>query len=147
MAKKTLKKLPVAANAEIEIEKPAKKAPARKRVAKAPAAAAQPPLDQDVQPAAQAPISLDYPQAGETITASHYTLRLTVPEGAAYVEVSIDDSAWQPCRFSVGHWWYDWADYASGRHTLRARAMGQDGVEASVKRVSKAALAATTRVG
>ena len=143
--KKQLVAAPVSADAVIETPlKPAKKAPARKRAVKAPAAAAavERPLDQDVKPQTQPAIALDYPQKGEAVMSDHYTLRLTVPEGAAFVEVSIDDGAWQPCRFSVGHWWYDWSGYEAGRHTLRARTLGADGLEASVKRQVTVAIAA-----
>lgn len=111
---------------------------ARKRSAKI---APPLPLDQDVQPAIEtAPLALDYPQAREKIVSRHYTLRLTAYESAASVEVSINEGQWQPCRFSVGHWWYDWADYGSGKHTLRARATGPNGQEVLAKRVCRVAL-------
>jgi hypothetical protein len=96
-----------------------KKAPARKRAPK------KAPVDQDVQQAGG--LTLDYPQAGEEVISAEYTLRLTAPEGTPAVEVSIDDSEWRPCRFAVGHWWFDWSAYAAGKHTLRARASGPGG--------------------
>jgi hypothetical protein len=128
MAKKisTKKTKPEAANAAIEAPVKAKKAPARKRAAKKP-------LNQDVQPAAPE-FSLDYPQQGEVVTSPFYTLRFSAPEGASYVEVSIDGGVWGGCRFSVGHWWYDWADYADGAHTIASRLVTQDGREATLER-------------
>jgi hypothetical protein len=99
--------------------KPARKAPAKKRVAKT----AAPILNQDVKQTCAA--SIDYPQAGEIIVSPQYTLRITAPEGLA-VEVSIDDGAWQPCRYSVGHWWFDWSNYPAGRHTVCARVSGTE---------------------
>jgi hypothetical protein len=133
MAKKISKKTqPEAANAAIEA--PTKKAPARKRSAKkTDAAAPAAPVDQDIKPAAPA-LTLDYPQKGEVVTSASYTLRLSVPEGASYVEVSVDGGAWSGCRFSVGHWWYDWADYSDGKHVIVARAVTQDGREAELQR-------------
>lgn len=137
MAKKISKKTqPEAANAAIETPLK-KKAPARKRAVKAGAASPEAqPLDQDVKPAAPT-FTLDYPQREELVTSDNYTLRFSVPEGASYVEVSVDGGAWSGCRFSVGHWWYDWADYSDGKHTIVARAVTQDGREAKVERATK----------
>ena len=112
--------------------------PARKRIAKTVSSL---PLDQDVQPALEtAPLALDYPQARETIVSRHYTQRQTAWESAPSVEVSIDGAAWQPCRFSVGHWWYDWANYDSGKHALRVRAMGPTGRKTIAKRICRVEL-------
>jgi hypothetical protein len=108
-----------------------KKAPARKRAAK------KAPVDQDIQAAAAATLTIDYPQEGEAVTAPQYTVRVTVPEGAPFVDVSVDKGEWQPCRFAVGHWWFDWAGYSAGQHTLRARVVGPDGNETIVSRKAK----------
>ena len=136
MAKKISKKTqPEAANAAIET--PVKKAPTRKRAAKkTDAAAPAAPVDQDVKPAAPA-FTLDYPQKGEVVTSDNYTLRFSVPEGASYVEVSVDGGVWSGCRFSVGHWWYDWSNYGDGKHVIVARAVTQDGREAEIERTTK----------
>lgn len=110
-----------------------KKPAARKRAAKTTR-----PLDQDVQPA-QTFLMLDFPQPDETVVSPTYTLRFTVPENTPYVEVSVNDGAWQPCRFAVGHWWFDWADYSAGKHTVRARTTTFDGQEALVERTVRVA--------
>jgi hypothetical protein len=65
-------------------------------------------------------VAVDYPQEGEIITAAQYTLRLT-SSAVDGVEVSIDGKAPQPCRESVGYWWFDWSGYGSGPHTVVAR--------------------------
>lgn len=72
-------------------------------------------------------ITIDYPNADETIAASQYTIRVGVPEDAELVEVSIDGSPWQVCRPAVGYWWYDWSDYLTGRHQLMGRVRLRDG--------------------
>lgn len=104
---------------------PAKPAP-RKRAPRA-----KKPLDQDVQ---QEFLTLDYPQQGEGVTSASYTIRLTLPENTPYAEVSFDGGEWRACRFAVGHWWYDWSDYASGTYTLRARAVTPEGREVVIER-------------
>lgn len=65
-------------------------------------------------------IQLDYPQLGETVVSPQYTFRIGA-EGAPAVEISINDGPWQPCRESVGFWWYDWRPDASGPCTAVAR--------------------------
>jgi hypothetical protein len=67
------------------------------------------------------------------VTSREYTLRLSAPEGAAGVEVSIDDQAWLPCRRAVGHWWYDWTGYGPGAHRVAARADLPNGLRALSK--------------
>jgi hypothetical protein len=90
------------------------------------------PLDEDVQ--VQAILLLDFPQLEEQITSPQYTLRFTAPSNVVAVDVSIDDSDWQPARYSIGHWWFDWYDYLRGDHRLRARAIGPDSTETFVER-------------
>lgn len=129
MPRKTpVKKSPLApAEPAGEMKKPV----VRKRAVRA---APAKPIDQDVQlPAAQTRLVLDYPQAAETVLSRQYTLRLSAPEGAPSVEVSIDGGEWRPCRFAVGHWWYDWENYTEGSHQLRARAK-RDGDELTLER-------------
>ena len=130
MPRKTpLKKSPLApAEPAGELKKPV----VRKRAARAVAPAQ--PVDQDVQlPASATRLVLYYPQAAETVVSRQYTLRFSAPEGAPAVEVSIDGGEWRPCRFAVGHWWYDWENYTEGSHQLRARA-STDGGELTVER-------------
>ena len=78
------------------------------------------------RPAAVKP-TVDYPQRSETIVSEGYSIRLTVPDGALGVEVSIDEGLWQSCRPAAGHWWYDWADYPEGSHRIVARHALPDG--------------------
>lgn len=64
-------------------------------------------------------ISIDFPQEGETLWNPYYCVRVgTTLSGS--VEISIDGGDWQPCRESVGYWWFDWTASA-GEHTLQAR--------------------------
>lgn len=72
-------------------------------------------------------ITVDYPEADERIGSSHYTIRLGLHADANRVEVSIDDSDWQPCRQAVGYWWYDWSGYQPGSHEIVARVHLRDG--------------------
>lgn len=70
-------------------------------------------------------VGVDYPQVGEILTSSQYAIRISTSamEG---VEISIDGKEWQPCRESVGFWWYDWSGFGAGVHTVVARiAMGK----------------------
>ena len=66
-------------------------------------------------------VRVDYPQEGETLALASYTFRIGAIPEAAGVEVSIDQGDWRPCRESLGMWWYDWTDGASGEHVLIAR--------------------------
>jgi len=63
---------------------------------------------------------IDHPQQNETLHAPEYVVRLGVG-GEEWVELSINDSEWQPCRFTSGYWWYDWSNIQPGRHKLVAR--------------------------
>lgn len=69
----------------------------------------------------------DHPQQGEKITAPHYTFRVGAIGEIERVELSINNGPWQPCRNSVGYWWYDWADYAAGKYQAAVRAQTKDG--------------------
>jgi hypothetical protein len=64
-------------------------------------------------------IWIDHPQENERLFHSAYVVRLGVG-GAEAVEISVDGSAWQPCRLTSGYWWYDWSDIPRGKHTLTA---------------------------
>ncbi len=73
-------------------------------------------------------IRIDHPSDGEIIGRQHYAIRIScsriVPGG---VEVSIDNSEYQPARESVGYWWFDLCDIPVGEHSIVARAMEEDG--------------------
>jgi len=70
---------------------------------------------------------LDHPQQGEKITAPRYTFRIGAVGAIERVELSLNEGPWQPCRNSVGYWWYDWADYAAGRYQAVVKAQAKDG--------------------
>jgi len=70
---------------------------------------------------------LDHPQQGEKITAPRYTFRIGAVGAIERVEISLNEGPWQPCRHSVGYWWYDWADYAAGRYNAVVKAQTKDG--------------------
>lgn len=75
----------------------------------------------------EAPVMMDYPKGMEAVTSPHYTLRFTTSPETQLVEVSIDGGPWSECRKAGGHFWFDWANYMSGRHEIVARAMLADG--------------------
>lgn len=84
-------------------------------------------------------VSVDYPQEKEVVTSFEYTFRIGAGPDVSRVEVSIDGGQWQPCRESVGFWWYDWSGYAAkAARQLSARATTQDGriVESQTRRFS-----------
>jgi transaldolase/glucose-6-phosphate isomerase len=66
-------------------------------------------------------VLVDHPRNLENITSRHYAIRISASDANAAVDLSIDDAPWQPCRHSVGYWWYDWADFTPGTHQLVAR--------------------------
>jgi hypothetical protein len=70
---------------------------------------------------------LDHPQQGEKITAPRYTFRIGTLGAIARVELSLNEGPWQPCRHSVGYWWYDWSGYKAGRYQAVAKAWTKDG--------------------
>jgi hypothetical protein len=67
-------------------------------------------------------VFMDYPKESEVLNSSNYTLRFTASDETRSVEVSIDGGPWQECRKANGHFWFDWANYMSGRHEIVARA-------------------------
>ncbi len=73
------------------------------------------------------PVTLDYPQEGETITSPVYTFRISALPSAERMEVCIGLGPWQSCRSDIGYWWYDWSDYEPGGYQLRARMHAKDG--------------------
>ncbi|MBI3507576.1 MAG: Ig-like domain-containing protein [Proteobacteria bacterium] len=72
-------------------------------------------------PARPSPVKIDFPLEGETVRPGHYAIRVSA-EASAKVDVSIDGTAWLPCRESVGYFWYDWQPESSGAHRIEARA-------------------------
>ncbi|MBI4347614.1 MAG: hypothetical protein HY553_12220 [Elusimicrobia bacterium] len=81
-----------------------------------PHAGAATPAAQRSRPA----VRVEYPQEGEAVAPPAYTFRVAALPEANSVEVSVDGGDWRPCRESVGLWWFDWADYAPGPHSLVA---------------------------
>ena len=71
-------------------------------------------------------VEIDFPGPRETIVSTHYAIRVKASK-ASQVDVSIDGGLWQPCRFSVGYWWFDWSNIGAGAHEIRARARRNPG--------------------
>lgn len=74
-----------------------------------------------------APLAVDYPVQNERINSFEYTVRVSAPETAESVDVSIDQGAWKSCRKAEGFWWYDWSGFDNGEHELIARTPGKNG--------------------
>ncbi|MBI4425362.1 MAG: hypothetical protein HY554_16655 [Elusimicrobia bacterium] len=72
-------------------------------------------------------VGIDYPHTGESVAPGAYTFRITAPEDAREVRLSIDDGAWEPCRRENGHWWFDWASREEGDHVAISRVIEADG--------------------
>lgn len=72
-------------------------------------------------------VAIEYPRHEETIESNNYTFRVAAMPGAKAVEVSVNESAWMPCRKSGEFWWYDWSEYGSGEHGVSARVQLEDG--------------------
>lgn len=72
-------------------------------------------------------VAIEYPRQNETITSNSYTIHIAAMPGVKKVEVSIDDSVWQPCRQSGSSFFYDWFGYAAGEHEIVARIQMSDG--------------------
>ncbi len=71
-------------------------------------------------------MAIEMPRAKEVVTAAFYGIRVDCAD-AARVTVSIDGSAWQPCRFDGDSWSYDWSGYLPGQHKIRAQSYDADG--------------------
>ena len=72
-------------------------------------------------------INVVHPAKSETVSHPNYTFQFAVTEPAASVDVLIDAGDWQPCRESVGLWWYDWSGYHASEHKAVARLNMPDG--------------------
>ena len=68
---------------------------------------------------------IDFPANGEVLKPAHYAVRIGASQGP--VEISIDGSAWKPCRQAGGYFWFDWNKIPLGDHKLAARARTRDG--------------------
>src|SRR4051812_5139169 len=66
-------------------------------------------------------IAIEYPRENEKVMSNCYTFRIAAMPGVKKVEVSINDSAWMPCRKAGDCWWYDWSNYGSGDYELVSR--------------------------
>lgn len=71
-------------------------------------------------------VAIDHPHEGERISSPHYTVRIRAPLNAEKVEVCVDGSPWQLCRYSAGYWWYDWIGFTTGDHEVVARILPFD---------------------
>ena len=65
-------------------------------------------------------VAIEYPQEGEQVMPGHYAVRIGAPAGAE-VAFSADGKTWGGCRFSVGHYWFDWNPSSAGKAKLAAR--------------------------
>jgi len=83
--------------------------------------------------AAKRDVMLDYPREGEVISSTEYAFRVGAPEGAAGVEVSINNGPWHGCRKASGFWWYDWSQYRSGGYKAVARIRPQSGKDTATE--------------
>ena len=77
--------------------------------------------------AVQARPAVDFPAQNEAIVSAQYTFRVSAPEAAESVDVSINQGPWLACRKAEGFWWYDWSGYDNGEHELIARTPGKNG--------------------
>lgn len=66
-------------------------------------------------------VRVAYPRESEIIEGFSYTIQVATIGQAVRVEVSIDHDAWQPCRESMGLWWFDWSGDSDGPHEVIAR--------------------------
>lgn len=72
-------------------------------------------------------VAIEYPRHNETITSNSYTIHIAAMPGAKKVEVSIDESVWEPCRQSGSSFFYDWFGFSAGEHEIVARVHLSDG--------------------
>jgi hypothetical protein len=72
-------------------------------------------------------VVIEYPRQNETIASNNYTFRIVAMSGVKHVEISINDSAFEPCRQAGDSWWYDWSGYGSGEYEVVARMRQADG--------------------
>ncbi len=65
-------------------------------------------------------VVVDYPKNLENITSRNYSVRIGASDCTG-VDISVNDQPWQPCRYAVGYWWFDWNNFQPGTHQLVAR--------------------------
>ena len=71
-------------------------------------------------------VVVDHPKNLENITSWQYSVRIGASDCTG-VDISINDQPWQPCRQTVGYWWFDWNDLQPGTHQLVARMHKRNG--------------------
>lgn len=71
-------------------------------------------------------VVIDHPANGETITSDYYCVRLGASP-CERAEICINDKNWMPCRYAVGYWWFDWANFAPGSYKIKARMINSKG--------------------
>lgn len=55
------------------------------------------------------------------------------------MRVKIDTGDWSQCYYSAGYWWFNWANYGMGAHTIVIEgwnALGQR-TESSIRNVTR----------
>ena len=81
-------------------------------------------------------VVIDYPVENELITHPSYAIRVGT-SGNGVVEMSIDGGEWTYCRYALGFWWFDWANYPAGSHRIVARLRDNDGKELNKSKIRK----------
>ena len=114
-----------------EVKEAKKKAVAKKATTKRKAAVPKTPKAVSKQKQAvnnypNAYLVVDHPVETETIYGNHYAIRIGASTDG-YVEISFDKGEWQPCRFGGGYWWFDWAYFNKGDHSIAVRLMDTNG--------------------
>ena len=119
----------VAVEKEVAKKKPVAKS-TKKVVAKKPAVKNVETKQQEsvieIAPSSNAYVIVDHPCEKESISSSEYVIRIGASMDG-YVEISFNDSEWQPCRFAAGYWWFDWKYYKPGNIKICARLVSNDG--------------------
>lgn len=81
-------------------------------------------------------VNIDHPTNGEIIGAHHYSIRIST-NASGKVDISIDGGDWQPCRSSVGFWWFDWHHIPSGSHKIVVRIVDDVGFIANKSKITR----------
>lgn len=74
-------------------------------------------------------VVIDFPQENEIIRSPTYTIRIGTNKSTNNVRVKIDTGDWSQARFdsATGFWWFDWANYPAGAHTIIAEGWNELG--------------------
>jgi hypothetical protein len=60
-------------------------------------------------------------------------MRITVSEPMQAVECNVDNGGFQPCRESLGYWWWEWNVPAGNvQHMITVRGRSRHGVPSSL---------------